>query len=182
MARLVHDHLDDSPLPKGHLSEAWGAYVASYLQGHRAQALVRANQFLALIRAEPEHCTSFAEWVCTELFDRGDFWAGQWGGGLTLRNGRWERPVEPVLTFHPISAGVLLPYLTGGLRRGNGRYLRWAYQFAVGQLYRLMPAEQDELRSAIEDRCGSDATPIDLLRQAIDDPHAIRMLRDIQAD
>ncbi|GAA4946942.1 hypothetical protein [Actinoplanes utahensis] len=182
MDRLVPDDLADSPLPEGPLSEAWGAYLSSYLQGRRSPALVRANRFLALIGAEPVHRTSFAEWVCTGLFDRSDFWSGQWGGGLILRGRRWERPVEPALTFHPISSGVVLPYLVGGLRREERQPLRWTYQFAVGQLDRLLPVERDELRSAIADRCGPDAALIDLLRHATGDSRAMRMLRDIQDD
>jgi hypothetical protein len=146
------------------------------------QALTEANRFVELLHAETGHGDSFAEWACIELFDRSDFWAGQWGGGLTSRAGRWERPVEPALTFYPISAGVLLPYLIRGLRHESGRHLRWSYQFTVGQLYRLPPAEQDQLRLAIEVRCGPGEPPIELLRHAADDPRAVRMLRETQVD
>jgi hypothetical protein len=103
------------------------------------------------------------------LFDDSDRWAGQWGGGMSLRDGQWERPAEPALTIHPISARVLLPYLISRLADQNGRRLRWMYQFAVGQAYRLPPREQQQLHLAVEARCGPGAPLTALLQHAGDD-------------
>ncbi|MGN9804984.1 hypothetical protein [Micromonospora sp. L32] len=116
------------------------------------------------------------------LFDSSDWWAGQWGGGMILRNARWERPAELALTVHPIVVRVLLPYLIDGLHEQDGPHLRWMYQFAVGQSYRLPPRERHQMTAAIEARCGLAAPPIALLQHAADDPRARRMLRDAETD
>jgi hypothetical protein len=142
-----------------------------------------ANQELdLLVAAGPERFAAFARWVCSVLFDDSDWWAGQWGGGLSLRDGRWERPVEPALTVHPIAVRALLPYLISGLSAGDGRHLRWVYQFAVGQAYRLPPRERQQLRAAIEARCGIGEPPVALLRHAGNDALARRLLNDAATD
>ncbi|MGW3811443.1 hypothetical protein [Micromonospora sp. NPDC005113] len=183
MRDVTADEIAAAPLPAGPISEAWLAYLASWEAGRRPQALAEVNRFVELLTgAGPEPSASFARWVCSVLFDRSDFWAGQWGGGLTSRRGRPERPAEFALTVHPITAWILLPYLTTGLPSGDGRHLRWTYQFAVGQGYRLPPRQRHQLRAAIDARCGTDAAPIDLLRYASDDAAAVRMLRNAEVD
>lgn len=182
MRHLETHQLAAPPLPDGQLAEAWRGYLACWVQGRRHDALSSANQFVDLLTATTsETITTFAAWVCSTLFDDTDRWAGQWGGGMTLRDGRWERPAEPALTVHPIATRVLLPYLVNGLLDQHGRHLRWVYQFTVGQGYRLPPREQEHLTAAIEARCGPGAPPIALLHRA-DDAEARRMLRDAEAN
>ncbi|GIF73321.1 hypothetical protein Asi02nite_28390 [Asanoa siamensis] len=79
-----------------------------------------------------------------------------------------------------LNVRVMLPYLLARRTDERAPHIRWLYQFAVGQGYRLPPGEQQRLRSAIEERCGRGAAPIELLRLATDDPVAQRMLRDAE--
>jgi hypothetical protein len=120
--------------------------------------------------------------LCALLFDESDFWAGQWGGGMTPDKDGWHRPVAPMLTIHPLTARVTMPYLIDGLSGSDSRHLRWAYQFTIGQSYRLPPAERRRWQQALEARCGPGAEPIELLRCAQDDALARRMLRDAEED
>ena len=115
------------------------------------------------------------------MFDRSEFWAGKWGGGLMFRDGAWQRPTAPALTAHALSARVILPYLLSEAA-GESPRLRWLYQFLRGQGYRLPPPERQRLRLAIDEYCGVGAEPIELLRRATDDPIAQRMLRDLEGD
>src|SRR5690348_9086004 len=82
----------------------------------------------------------------------------------------------------PLTARVTMPYLIDGLSGSDSRHLRWAYQFTIGQSYRLPPAERRRWQQALEAKWGPGAAPIELLRCAQDDAPARRMLRDAQQD
>jgi hypothetical protein len=176
---LTLDDLVGLPLPDESLAAGWRAYLALWSAGRRREALASVGSFVDhLDNAGPHACATFALWWCELVFDRSEHWAGQWGGGLTRCGDRWERPVESALTVHPIALRVVLPYLLDKVADDHGRHLRWVYQFAVGQGYRLPPPAQRQLWSAIEARSGPGAAPIDLLRHAVDDPVAQRILND----
>jgi len=178
--RLTLDDLIDAPLPAGPVASDWCRYLECWRSGRRSEALARAAVFVERLNAAGNAAADeFARWLCQELFDRSEMWAGQWGGGLTYRNGGWQRPVEFALTSHSLIVGVVLPYLlaVSGRGRGRGPGRRWLYQFLVGQSYRLPPAEHRRLRLILEDRYGTGAQPVDVLRVAADhDPVARRML------
>jgi hypothetical protein len=143
--------------------------------------LVAVTDFVDLLDAANGDVTAaFAEWLCGLVFDRSEFWFGEWGGGFILDGDVWQRPAAPALTVHALSVRVVLPYLIASRTDEGGPHTRWLYQFAVGQGYRLTPREQQRLRSAIEDRCGAGAAPIALLRLAAEDPVAQRMLHDAE--
>lgn len=180
---LTLDDLVRPPLPDEPLAAEWRAYLALWSAGRRREALASVRSFVDQLEgAGPQAGAIFALWWCELLFDRSEHWAGQWGGGLALREGRWEKPVEFALTVHPIALRVVLPYLLGRVAVERDRHLRWAYQFTVGQGNRLPPPARRSLWSAIESRCGPGAAPIDLLRHAVDDPDARRMLRGADAE
>jgi hypothetical protein len=180
---LTLDDLADPPLPDRPLVAQWRAYLALWSAGRRREALVSVGSLVDQLEGAGNDARAmFALWWCELLFDRSVYWAGQWGGGLALREGRWEKPAEFALTVHPIVLRVVLPYLLGKVAVGRDRHLRWAYQFTIGQGYRLPPAARRSLCSAIESRCGPGAAPIDLLRHAVDDPEARRMLRDADGE
>jgi hypothetical protein len=73
-----------------------------------------------------------------------------------------------------------LPYLLASLPGWDSQHLRWACQFAVGQSYRLPPAEQRRWQQALEGLCGPGVAPIEVLRRAQDDAPARRMLREAE--
>jgi hypothetical protein len=178
MRRLTNDDVAGAPLPPG-LIEAWNSYLALWQQGLRTDAHAAAQRFVdRLLISGSETRTAFARWLCALLFDESDFWAGQWGGGLTPAEGSWHRPVAPALTAHPISARITLPYLLSSISSPDSRHLRWMYQFTVGQSYRLPPRERQRWQQALEALCGPGEAPIELLRRAQDDALARRMLRD----
>jgi hypothetical protein len=180
---LTLGDLANPPLPDESLAAGWQAYLRLWSDGRRHDALASVRSLVDEIEgAGPQVCAAFARWWCEVLFDRSEHWAGQWGGGLSLREGRWEKPVEFALTVHPITLRLILPYLLGKVAVEQDRHLRWAYQFTVGQGCRLPPPAQRRLFSAIESRCGPGAAPIDLLEHAVDDPDARRMLGDADAD
>lgn len=176
--RLTLDDLVDAPLPAGPVASEWRRYLECWWSGRRSEALVRAAVFVDRLNgAGNAAADEFACWLCQELFDRSDIWAGQWGGGLTFRDGGWQRPVEFALTSHALTVGVVLPYLLAVSGRGHGPGRRWLYQFLVGQSYRLPPEEHQRVRIILEDRYGAGAQPVDVLRVAADhDPVARRML------
>jgi len=180
MRQLTEDDVAAAPLPPGRVIGAWSSYLAFWRQGTRTDAQAAAHRFVdLLIDSGPDTRTGFARWLCALLFDESDFWAGQWGGGLAPGKEGWHRPVAPVLTVHPLTVGVTLPYLLSSL---PSRDLRWAYQFTVGQSYRLPPTERRRWRQALEVLCGPGVAPIELLRRTQDDAHARRMLRDAEED
>jgi hypothetical protein len=93
---LTMDELESPPLPEGPLVVAWRRYLASWSAGRRRDALAAVTEFVDLLeRAGGPVSTAFAKWLCSLLFDGSGFWAGQWGGGLTLRGGVWQRPAIP---------------------------------------------------------------------------------------
>ncbi len=180
MRRLTEDDVASAPLPPG-LIEAWDSYLALWQQGLRTGAHAAARRFVdRLDDSDRKTRTGFARWLCALFFDESDFWAGQWGGGLTRAEGGWHRPVAPALTAHPITARITLPYLLSSVSSPDGRHLRWAYQFTVGQSYRLPPPERQRWEQALEVLCGPGVAPIELLRRAQDDALARRMLRDAE--
>jgi hypothetical protein len=181
---VVSRTLDDfvqAPLPEGPVADEWCGYLECWWSGRRSEALARAAGFVdGLNAAGSDAVDEFARWLCQELFDRSDMWAGQWGGGLRFRDGRWQRPVEFALTSHSLIVGVVLPYLLVVSDRGHGPGRRWLYQFLVGQSYRLPPQEHQRLRLILDDRYGAGAQPVDVLRLAADhDPVARRMLQHL---
>jgi hypothetical protein len=178
VVRPTLDDLADAPLPAGPVLGEWCEYLECWSSGRRSEAMARAAVFVNRLNAAGIAATNeFAHWLCQELFDRGDMWAGHWGGGLTFRDGAWQRPVEFALTLHPLTVGVTLPYLLVVSGRGHGPGHRWLYQFLVGQSYRLPPEKRQRLRLILEDRYGTGAQPVDVLRVAADhDPIARRML------
>lgn len=101
---------------------------------------------------------------------------------MTLHSGVWQRPAAPALTVHGLSVRVVLPYLLSGRPDESDSRLRWLYQFTVGQGGRLPLHERRRLWVAIEERCGVGAPPIELLRRAVGDQVAQRMLRDAEEE
>jgi hypothetical protein len=96
---LTFDDLVGPPLPEGPLVAGWRAYLTLWSAGRRRDALASVRSFVDQLEdVGPRACATFALWWCELLFDRSEHWAGQWGGGLTLREGRWEKPVEFALT------------------------------------------------------------------------------------
>lgn len=183
MRQLTEDDVAAAPLPAGRVNDAWVSYLASWRQGTRTDAQRAANRFVDwLSDSGADTRAEFARWLCALLFDESDFWAGQWGGGLTRGKDGWHRPVAPVLTVHPLNVRVTLPYLLSSLSNPDSRHLRWAYQFTVGQSYRLPPAERRRWRESLEALCGPGFAPIELLRRAQSDALARRMLRDAEKD
>ena len=116
MRELTEGDIAAAPLPPGQVSDAWGSYLAFWRQGIRSDALAAANRFVdSLKHSGADTSAEFARWLCVLLFDESDFWAGQWGGGLTRGKNGWHRPMAPVLTVHPLSVRVTLPYLLSSL-------------------------------------------------------------------
>jgi hypothetical protein len=175
----LHD-LADPPLPKGPLIGKWGGYMTAWAEGRRADAQATLADFVERLTAAPTVVVDgFSAWLCELVFDRSRFWAGQWGGGMTLRGGTWEKPAAPALTVHLLSIRVVLPYLLAALPEERTPHLRWLYQFTIGQGYRLPPADRRRLFSAIEEHCGPGTDPVDLLARASStDPVARQLLRD----
>jgi len=80
---LTLDELEGPPLPEGPLVVAWRCYLASWSAGRRRDALAAVAEFVDLLEgAGGAVSTAFAKWLCSLLFDRSGFWAGQWGGGV----------------------------------------------------------------------------------------------------
>ncbi len=181
MSLSVED-LRRSPQPDGPCRVAWFAYVAAWDDGRRSDAHAALAELVDQLAVGPSAVAGgFARWVCELLFDRGEWLAGQWGGGTVLRNGGWRRPAGFALTSHLLSTRVVLPYLLTALPESRTPDVRWLYQYALGQMYRLPPAESRRLRSAIEEHCGS-ADLTGLLRCVPADPVAQRWLRIHEAD
>jgi hypothetical protein len=90
---LTLNDLAGPPLPEGQLVTAWRTYLASWSAGRRQETLAAVSDFVDLLDGSGGATSSaFAEWTCGLLFDRSEFWSGQWGGGLMFLDGVWQRP------------------------------------------------------------------------------------------
>lgn len=123
----------------------------------------------------------FSVWLCERLFDGGDGWWGQFGGGLSLQDGQYYRPIEYALSVNTLTSRVVVPHVLRGCDDGDSRTLRWLWQCIVGLGFRLQPDVRSDLDTALRTICGPQATPVDALRRAaVADERARTWLRDLE--
>lgn len=174
--------LDAPPLSELLLG-MWRCFLHAWDDGRRREALLLADELTASLEAvEPADRERFGWWLCERLFDDGTGWRGQSGGGLSYRDGKWQRPVEYALSVNPLTSRIVVPHLARVCNSNAGPQLRWLWQALVGLKWRLQSDVRSALDATLRSVCGADAEPIDALQlAAINDTRAREVLNRIDA-